>query len=138
MIFLNIDIDGYKRALTLNSKYELKLASDVAKVHLDDADLQNDWVNYGDGFEQVGYYRKNNTVKLVGAMKDGDDGDDKVVFTLPESCRPKYKKTFICADGGGGMSVNAGFIIEPDGDVIVYQVGSNGFVSLENIMFEVD
>ena len=41
-------------------------------------------------------------------------------------------------DSGGGMSVNARIDVKANGDIIVYQVGDNAFVSLENVMFEVD
>jgi len=96
------------------------------KKILNNADLSNNWINYGDGYDDAGYVKRCNIVKLTGVIKDGDNG---TVFVLPEGFKPTAKKAFLCIN-------NTRVDVDTDGNVIV-QTDDNGFVSLENVVFEV-
>lgn len=95
--------------------------------------FQGAWVNYDTAsFNAAGYYRGFfNRVYLRGLVKLG--AVPSTIFTLPAGYRPT--KTEIVTVSSNDLYGQVR--IQPDGQVIV-TVGSNAWVSLDNISFRVD
>lgn len=92
--------------------------------------FQNSYVNYGSGYEEVGYWIDPwEMVHLCGAAKNGTINTP--IFTLPGGYRPKAREIFVNhagADTGFRVDVSAA------GDVIPVN-GTNTYVSLSGITF---
>lgn len=116
----------YGSATTLNSWV---LVSGDAVVY--SPTLQNGWVNYGDGFADVEYWKdSDNVVHITGLIKDGGTADGTVIFTLPAGFRPGLKELFpsTLSSGTGRIDVN-------DNGNVVAKTVSAAYTSLAGISF---
>ena len=116
----------YGSATTLNSWV---LVSGDAVVY--SPTLQNGWVNYGDGFADVEYWKDSeNVVHITGLIKDGGTADGTVIFTLPAGFRPGLKELFpsTLSSGTGRIDVN-------DNGNVVAKTVSAAYTSLAGISF---
>jgi hypothetical protein len=69
--------------------------------------LQNSWVNYGDGFDPVGYMKDSlGFVHIKGFIKSGTTTLGTLVFTLPAGYRPAAS-SYYCSGVGSGSTINA-------------------------------
>lgn len=103
--------------------------------------IENGWSNYGSGYSDICYYKQGNFVLLRGLARVSKDVsyDSAPIFTLNEGYRPTYCRIFnqrasIRGDGTGGD-------IRITSDGLVYlnnYAGSNDWVSLDGIIFEVE
>lgn len=99
--------------------------------------LQNSWVNFGGGFDGIGY-RKNfsGIVWLRGLIKDGIPSTTpptNVLFTLPEGYRPPNSKLFLSFSNGVPIVIG---VNGANGNVVVDSgTVSPTYISLENISF---
>lgn len=85
-------------------------AEDVADAIIDNEDaiesvtapsLVNNWVNYGGGFEDSGYYKDNSErVHLQGMIKNGTA---TTICTLPSGYRPDKTEVFIASTSGASF-----------------------------------
>lgn len=91
--------------------------------------FQNSWANYDTAnFNAAGYYKDPlGRVWLRGLVKDGTG---PVIFTLPAGYRPYRTEIHVCSSNSayGEARVNVA------GEV-VFQVGSNTWISLDGITF---
>jgi hypothetical protein len=105
-----------------------------AKLYIDgrhEGNLQNGWVNYGNGTTSCTYWiDKEENVHLEGMIKGGQL--NQPIFTLPQGYRPKGTKYFSINSNNAFGSV----IIYSNGNVVC-NVGSNVFVSLDGISFRI-
>lgn len=93
--------------------------------------LLNSWVNYGDGFATVEYWKDaDNVVHISGLIKDGGTADGTVIFTLPAGFRPGLKELFpsTLSSGTGRIDVN-------DNGNVVAKIVSAAYTSLSGISF---
>ena len=114
-------IDSVEQQLTLISGAPLTFAPT----------LLNSWVNFGDGFAPVGYWKgSDNMVHITGLIKNGVTSEGAVIFTLPSGFRPEFKGIFtITQDNAvGRIDVNN------NGNVLVVKAGAV-FTSLAGISF---
>ena len=114
-------IDSVEQQLTLISGAPLTFAPT----------LLNSWVNFGDGFAPVGYWKgSDNMVHITGLIKNGVTSEGAVIFTLPSGFRPEFKGIFtITQDNAvGRIDVN------DNGNVLVVKAGAV-FTSLAGISF---
>ena len=93
--------------------------------------LLNSWVNFGDGFAPVKYWKgPDNMVHIGGLIKNGVTSEGAVIFTLPSGFRPEFKEIFTIAQDNtvGRIDVN------DNGNVLVVKAGAV-FTSLAGISF---
>lgn len=93
--------------------------------------LLSGWVNYGDGFAPVKYWKgPDNMVHIGGLIKNGVTSEGAVLFTLPSGFRPEFKEIFTIAQDNavGRIDVN------DNGNVLVVKAGAV-FTSLAGISF---
>ena len=93
--------------------------------------LLNSWVNYGDGFATVEYWKDaDKVVHISGLIKDGGTADGTVIFTLPAGFRPGLKELFpsTLSSGTGRIDVN-------DNGNVVAKIVSAAYTSLSGISF---
>ena len=93
--------------------------------------LLSGWVNYGDGFAPVKYWKgPDNMVHIGGLIKNGVTSEGAVIFTLPSGFRPEFKEIFTIHQDNtvGRIDVN------DNGNVIVVRAGAV-FTSLAGISF---
>jgi len=95
--------------------------------------LQNSWVNYGSGFDAVGYMKDAlGFVHIKGFVKSGTTTAATVLFTLPAGYRPGGN-TYLTSGFGAGGTINA-WELQTDGDVLV-QLANATYSSLGHIVF---
>lgn len=94
--------------------------------------LQNSWVDYlPTSSSQAEYYKSSEgMVYLQGLIKSGTTTAGTTIFTLPTGYRPIIDRFFVVACNTGTGIVTVG----PNGDVKI-QAGSNGYLSLDGIVF---
>lgn len=111
--------------------------------------LANGWINYGSGFSDAKYMRKNGIVYLKGLIKSGTVGTATPFFTLPVGYRPADQKLFAALNGGvvsGAASAGTAHThttantaarvnVMPSGQVNLEGTGTNVFVSLDGISY---
>ena len=93
--------------------------------------LLNSWVNFGDGFAPVKYWKgPDNMVHIGGLIKNGVTSEGAVIFTLPSGFRPEFKEIFTITQNNavGRIDVN------DNGNVLVVKAGAV-FTSLAGISF---
>lgn len=80
-------------------------------------------------------FRKTSTgeVELRGVLSGGVTADGTVIFTLPPGYRPASVQAFPALQGDG---TTAQIRVLPNGDVTIYGVTDNTFLSLEGIRFD--
>jgi hypothetical protein len=90
------------------------------------------WVNYGGGYNPVGYYKdRQGMVHLRGLIKNGPAGENATLFTLPAGYRPAARQlhaTLTNDNVAGRIDITA------DGRVIPW-VSNPGWLSLDGISF---
>lgn len=100
------------------------------------AALGNSWVNYsaaGSGFSPATYTKASDGAVIIrGLIKSGTTTNGTVIFTLPAGSRPKYRLLYITSDAG---PVPGRIDVFPTGQVQVWNVPSNGWLSLAGINF---
>ncbi|NEN84350.1 hypothetical protein [Paenibacillus elgii] len=95
--------------------------------------LLNGWVNYENAFSLVGYYKDSTgVVHIRGLIRAGAIG--KAVFRLPPGYRPAYTLIIATCTDEGGQFKPGRVDVDWMGYVSV-AIGSNGYVSLDNISF---
>ena len=93
--------------------------------------LQSGWVNYGDGFAPVKYWKgPDNLVHIGGLIKNGVTADNTIIFTLPIGYRPGAKEIFTVTQNNAIGRID----IDHKGNVLVKLAGA-GFTSLYGISF---
>lgn len=106
-----------------------------------DADLMNNWLNYGSGWSSFEYAKDTSgTVFLKGLIKDGTltGSGDSTVFRLPVGYRPTETRLFTISywDAAAPTQLKHGRVdVEPDGDIRLRGLTSNDWVSLEQLAF---
>ena len=93
--------------------------------------LLSGWVNHGDGFAPVKYWKgPDNMVHITGLIKNGVTSEGTVIFTLPSGFRPGAKELFTVTQNNviGRIDVNN------NGNVLVVKAGAV-FTSLVGISF---
>jgi lysophospholipase L1-like esterase len=100
--------------------------------------LQNSWVNYGAGYESVGFYKTaDKIVHLKGLIKSGVVTSNTLIFTLPVGFRPSSTR-LVSVNSYDGTNVANGFIeIRSDGTVNTQLNIKNTWLSLENASFNI-
>ena len=94
--------------------------------------LINGWVNYADGvYEYGGYRRVGDIVYLRGLIKNGAGGT--VAARLPAGYTPPFDLVFPVIAG----NLIGRVTVQSDGDLLVENIGSFGFLSLDGIFFSV-
>jgi hypothetical protein len=95
----------------------------------------NSWVNHTVGTYTSCGYRKDNDgfVHLQGLIKSGTVGDGTPPFQLPTGYRPLYSIHLIIVSN----SAMGNLRISNDGYVRI-QVGNNGWVSLDGVIFKAE
>ncbi len=96
-----------------------------------EADLDNGFVNYYNGYSKARYRRKNGVVYIDGLVKGGAKG--KVIFTLPTGFLPDFRLIFPVLGNNAALRVD----ILPNGDVtaVTHYIG---WQSLFGISFVID
>jgi len=95
--------------------------------------LLNSWVNYGSGYNAVGYFKDNlGIVHLRGLVKDGTI--NTTVFQLPNGYRPAYKEMHTSSAKQGGVYVIGRCDIDSSGNVTAYG-SANEYFSFDGITF---
>lgn len=93
--------------------------------------LMNSWVNFGDGFAPVKYWKgPDNLVHIGGLIKNGVTADNTIIFTLPIGYRPGAKEIFTVTQNNAIGRID----IDHKGNVLVKLAGA-GFTSLSGISF---
>ena len=93
--------------------------------------LLNSWVNYGEGFAPVKYWKgPDNMVHIGGLIKNGVTADNTIIFTLPIGYRPGAKEIFTVTQNNAIGRID----IDHDGNVLVTLAGAE-FTSLSGISF---
>ena len=93
--------------------------------------LLSGWVNYGDGFAPVKYWKgPDNLVHIGGLIKNGVTADNTIIFTLPIGYRPGAKEIFTVTQNNAIGRID----IDHKGNVLVKLAGA-GFTSLYGISF---
>ena len=93
--------------------------------------LLSGWVNYGDGFAPVKYWKgPDNLVHIGGLIKNGVTADNTIIFTLPIGYRPGAKEIFTVTQNNAIGRID----IDHKGNVLVKLAGAN-FTSLSGISF---
>ena len=93
--------------------------------------LLSGWVNYGDGFAPVKYWKgPDNLVHIGGLIKNGVTADNTIIFTLPIGYRPGAKEIFTVTKNNAIGRID----IDHNGNVLVKLAGAE-FTSLSGISF---
>jgi hypothetical protein len=93
--------------------------------------LLNNWVNYGGGFNNAGYYKDPfGVVHLRGLIKDGTTTLGTALFTLPTGYRPVAQELFTVTSGSALGRVD----VLTTGNVVI-NVGSSSWLSLDGLTF---
>ena len=93
--------------------------------------LLSGWVNHGDGFAPVKYWKgPDNLVHIGGLIKNGVTADNTIIFTLPIGYRPGAKEIFTVTQNNAIGRID----IDHEGNVLVTLAGA-GFTSLSGISF---
>lgn len=96
--------------------------------------LVNSWVYYGAPFSTVEYTKaSDNMVSLKGLIRAGTVTGDTIMATLPSGYRPAQRLLIPIVSSGALGRLD----ILPDGTVR-FEIGSNGWLSLDNIIFMAD
>lgn len=104
----------------------------IATEAVRDAALLSNWVNYGVGFANAGYYRDySGIVHLVGMIKSGTTTAGTVIMVLPEGYRPVSNMRFATTANGGIAILD----VESNGNVKIVTVGSSAYLTLGTINF---
>jgi len=94
--------------------------------------LGNNWVNYGNDFEEAVYWRNSTaTIELSGMISGGTVDANTVLFNLPIGYRPRAIERFQLPTMGGLCLID----ILPNGDVTLISGGNAGWISLSGIVF---
>jgi hypothetical protein len=93
--------------------------------------FKNSWVNFGAPNESASYYKDPlGVVRLRGIVKSGTI--NTAMFTLPAGYRPSNTRHFAVVSNGAFGDV----YVDSSGNVIC-SVGSNTWVSLDSVTFDV-
>jgi hypothetical protein len=96
--------------------------------------LLNSWVNFGSGYQEVGYMKDSmGFVHIRGMIKSGTLGAD--IFILPAGYRPNSHILQVGSRDVGGTEDAANFQILSDGRVMA-TTGSTSWTSFGNISFK--
>ena len=97
-----------------------------------DVELKNNWVQYGISHNPPQYsITHDGIVRLRGLIKNGTTTPGTVLFTLPKT----FRSEFIVLIDTISNNLIGKVDIEPSGDVVI-RVGSNTWLSLDNISFQ--
>jgi hypothetical protein len=96
--------------------------------------LQNNWVNYGNGYSTIAMYKDpEGVVHLRGLIKDGLNEQNTTIVTLPSGYRPVLGHQIFQVING--VDTFGRIDVESDGDVIFRGI-TNTFISLDQISFK--
>jgi hypothetical protein len=96
--------------------------------------LLNSWVNYGSGFDTVGYMKDSlGFVHVRGFIKSGATAAGTIIFNLPVGYRPESSTYATCSASPG--STMAAVELNSSGDV-KYVAGNNTYMGLGHIVFK--
>ena len=109
----------------------VKVQNEIPKPVTFAPTLLSGWVNYGDGFAPVKYWKgPDNLVHIGGLIKNGVTADNTIIFTLPIGYRPGAKEIFTVTQNNAIGRID----IDHKGNVLVKLAGA-GFTSLSGISF---
>lgn len=114
---------------------DVDLTGELLQENRQSATLQNNWVNYGGGYEEACFWKdKNNVVHISGFIKSGTTTAETVLFTLPAGYRPRANEKVVT------VSLNAFCVLDiySSGNVVVKYGANSGWISLCNISFRAD
>ena len=96
--------------------------------------FQNGWGNFGGAYATAAYRLEadGTTVRLRGLIAGGASG--VAAFQLPAGFRPPGTKSLLFASYGGGVTA-AWVQVDPNGNVDVVWITSNGSLILDGITF---
>jgi hypothetical protein len=98
--------------------------------------LQNNWVNYDDGFTPVQYMKDSlGFVHVRGFLKSGITTVATLVFTLPVGYRPGYA-SYYCSGVGSGNIINAWEINAAGAFKVI--VANGTYSSIGSIIFKAE
>jgi hypothetical protein len=99
------------------------------------ATLQNGWANFGATHEGAGY-RKTPTgeVQLRGLIKNGTTTNGTTILNLASAYRSAKEREFVSVDASNGAFR---IKVAPNGDVSIFGVTNNSYLSLESVRFDV-
>lgn len=109
----------------------VKVQNEIPKPVTFAPTLLNSWVNHGEGFAPVKYWKgPDNMVHIGGLIKNGVTSEGAVIFTLPSGFRPEFREIFTITQNNavGRIDVN------DNGNVLVVKAGAV-FTSLSGISF---
>lgn len=96
--------------------------------------LQNNWVNYGNGFATAAMYKDSEgVVHLRGLIKNGLNVPNTLITTLPAGYRPVAGHQIF--EVINGNDTFGRIDVETDGDVVFRGI-TNSFISLDQIIFK--
>lgn len=100
------------------------------------ANLQNGWSNYGNGYTLASYWREGDTVFITGLVVPGTLSSQNAIFQLPTGFRPPSRMIFNCKTDNGYQRID----VNVEGNVLfVPNQGSvSSFLSLAGISFRID
>ena len=109
----------------------VKVQNEIPKPVTFAPTLLNSWVNHGEGFAPVKYWKgPDNLVHIGGLIKNGVTADNTIIFTLPIGYRPGAKEIFTVTQNNAIGRID----IDHKGNVLVKLAGA-GFTSLYGISF---
>lgn len=122
---INGSIDGINNTI---SDIETAITPGVKQ----NAILGNNWVNYGNDFEEAVYWRNSTaTIELSGMISGGTVNANTVLFNLPIGYRPRAIERFQLPTMDGWCLID----VLPNGDVTLISGGNAGWISLSGIVF---
>ena len=109
----------------------VKVQNEIPKPVTFAPTLLSGWVNYGDGFAPVEYWKgPDNMVHITGLIKNGVTSEMAIIFTLPSGYRPGLKEIFTITQNNAVGRID----VYDNGNVHVIKAGA-GFTSLAGISF---
>jgi hypothetical protein len=93
------------------------------------------WINHGAPNEVAGYRKlPNGEVQCRGLIKNGTASDGTTLFTLPVGYRPSADRQFGTIQGGNNVARVV--VLAASGNVQIFGVTNNAYLSLESIRFD--
>ncbi len=96
------------------------------------------WVNYGNDAPPLAYKKQDQDVLLQGKLKSGTFTDGTVVFTLPLGYRPQRTQTLVFGGYTGTELFLAYFLVDANGQAIIYSATGNAWISLNGLRFNLN
>jgi hypothetical protein len=130
---INLDTNGSTR-MTIKGDGDITIANTILQQAFIAPTLLNSWVNFGSGYQEVGYMKDSmGFVHIRGMIKSGTLSAN--IFILPAGYRPNLHILQVGSRDVGGTEDAANFQILSDGSVMA-TTGSTSWTSFGNISFK--